>query len=284
MKLEDLEDSINTQRDLGRDMAQVLAHADPGRLYIVQINSVIRELEAFEAAINSSLRETVARWRTATLAAALVLLFVAASTCLIVYRLLLLEAAARQHLHEQMTHDAFHDPLTQLPNRRYFLEELERIIQRARRHNRVVALLFVDLDGFKKVNDTLGHDVGDKVLRQASERFLGVVRESDFLARLGGDEFAVVMEADNRSNAKVLGERLVASLREPSPGATTVEAAVSASIGVAVYPDDAPDSAALLSRADEAMYIAKRHGRGQVASWGPVPCAKTVAVEAAIPA
>lgn len=265
MKLEDLEDSIDAQRTVGRDVAETLAYADNGRRYMVQINEVIGELQALESASNASLQKLVVQRRNATYGAALVLFVLAAVASGVVFRLLRREAAARQLLHEQMTHAAFHDALTLLPNRRYLMEELERSVQRAQRQGRATALLFIDLDGFKLVNDSLGHEAGDAVLKGASERFVKTVRQSDFLARLGGDEFAVVMEADTRASAAALGERLIASIRQPLI-AGHADQLVSASIGIALFPDDARDSSTLLARADQAMYLAKRLGKARVAS------------------
>jgi diguanylate cyclase (GGDEF)-like protein len=264
MKLEDLEDSIEAQRTVGRDVAETLAHADNGRRYMVQINHVIGELQAIEAASNASLQQLVDRRRDATYGAALALFAVASIASIVVFRLLRREARERHRLHERMTHDAFHDALTLLPNRRYFMAELERALLRGERRGAAVAVLFIDLDGFKRVNDTLGHDAGDDVLRRASEAFGHTVRQSDFLARLGGDEFAVVMDADNRASAASLGERLIAAIRTAQ---TDVQAghAVSASVGIAMFPDDAREGSVLLARADEAMYLAKRLGKSRVA-------------------
>jgi len=258
MKLEDLEDSIEAQRVGGPALAETLTQADNGRRYMTQINLVIRELETIEATNNASLRALVASRRNATYGAAGVLFILAVVACAVVHRLLRREAAARQH-------DAFHDALTLLPNRRYLLEELDRSVLRAQRQGRVVALLFIDLDGFKRVNDSLGHEFGDVVLQRASQRFTGAVRQSDFLARLGGDEFAVVMDAASRANAAALAARLIASLRGPLIE-EHADYVVSASIGVAVYPEEASDSATLLARADQAMYLAKRMGKARVAS------------------
>ncbi|WP_161974476.1 diguanylate cyclase domain-containing protein [Piscinibacter terrae] len=265
LKLEDLEDSIQAQRDVGRDVAETLAHADNGRHYMVQINKIIGQLEALEADSNAALQKLVARRRAATYGAALVLFLVASVASVLVWRLLRREAAARQALHERMAHDAFHDALTLLPNRRYLLEELERAVMRARRQHRLAALLFIDLDGFKRVNDSLGHEAGDALLQRVSERFARTVRQSDLLARLGGDEFAVVLDADSRISAAALGERLIEAIRGPLIDGHA-DVLVSASIGIALFPEDAPDSSTLLARADQAMYLAKRLGKSRVAS------------------
>jgi diguanylate cyclase (GGDEF)-like protein len=264
MKLEDLEDSIEAQRTVGRDVAETLAHADNGRRYMVQINHVMGELQAQEAASNESLQQLVDRRRDATFGAALALFAMASIACIVVFRLMRREARERLRLHQQMTHDAFHDALTLLPNRRYFMEELERAVMRAERRAAAVAVLFIDLDGFKRVNDTLGHEAGDALLQHASEAFRRTVRQSDFLARLGGDEFAVVMDAEDRSSAAALGDRLIDAIRATQANAPP-GLAVSASIGIAMFPEDAREGSLLLARADQAMYLAKRQGKSRVA-------------------
>jgi diguanylate cyclase (GGDEF)-like protein len=264
LKIEELEDTLEAQR-ISRDFAEVLASADYGRRYTAQIDKVIRELQAIEATGNASLRELVSRRRAATFAAALALTLLALAACVVVYRLLRREAALRQGLHEQMAHDAFHDALTALPNRRYLIQELERALTRSRRKDGVTALLFIDLDGFKRVNDALGHEVGDEVLRRAGAQFVCTARQSDFVARLGGDEFAVVMEGEGRDSAAALAERLIAALRAPLL-ARHPEYPVSASIGVAVFPHDGTDTSVLLARADQAMYLAKRGGKARAVS------------------
>lgn len=265
MKLEELEDTVQAQQALGREMAQSLAHADYGRRYMARLQSIIGDIKALEARRNAALETTVNSRRQVAYMAAFLLFVVACTSSFVVLRVMRREAAARHRLHLQMEHDAFHDALTLLPNRRYFLEELERAITRARRQQRAVALLFIDLDGFKKVNDSLGHKMGDLLLQHVSKRFRDVVRQSDLLARLGGDEFAVVMDVDERSNAFALAQRMIDVLRDPlleaHPGYL-----VSASVGIALFPDDTDDGTTLLAQADQAMYRAKRQGKARVVS------------------
>lgn len=161
-------------------------------------------------------------------------------------------------------HRATHDDLTDLPNRTLFLDRLDRAIAHASRHDLPVGVLYLDLDGFKDVNDTLGHDAGDRLLRTTSRRLLACAREEDTVARLAGDEFAILLPY-LRSSEDVfrVAERVLEALSEPvslvgqrvrSPG----------SVGVAVFPDDGSTPAELLTAADAAMYRAKAHGGGTV--------------------
>ena len=159
---------------------------------------------------------------------------------------------------EAFRHAALHDALTGLPNRVLLHDRLQQAINAARRHRHLVALLMVDLDDFKQVNDVHGHETGDLVLRQVARRLESSVRVSDTVARLGGDEFAIVLpDASSRAAAEQAAEKIGAALRPPiAVGADAVD--VGGSVGVAFYPDDGEDSDALLNVADLAMYRAKR--------------------------
>lgn len=165
----------------------------------------------------------------------------------------------------QLRHLAHHDPLTDLPNRLLFSSELEHAIRRARRHGQRLALLFIDLDDFKRVNDTLGHLAGDQLLRSVGQRLRDAVRGADAVARLGGDEFTVVLEElASADAARQTARKLREAICQPVQlGAHIIT--VSASIGIALYPDDGGDAEALIDAADAAMYRVK-HDRGPVAS------------------
>lgn len=157
-----------------------------------------------------------------------------------------------------LAHRASHDPLTALPNRAAFDERLGQCIQAARLSGARFALLFVDADNFKGVNDSFGHAAGDAVLVALSDRIKDVLRPGDFAARIGGDEFVVLIDSlDADGDAAALADRIRASVAEPTrlPGGTVYH--VSVSVGVAVYPDDGPDAAALLTTADAGMYADK---------------------------
>ena len=158
---------------------------------------------------------------------------------------------------------AYFDPLTHLPNRRLLLDRLSLAIATAHRHHHQMAVMFLDLDLFKRINDTLGHDVGDQVLIEVAGRLQACLREGDTVARLGGDEFVVLMpELDDPSDAARLAERIILSIKQPLLLAGR-ELQVTTSLGIAIYPVDGPDAEALLKCADTAMYQAKEIGRNR---------------------
>jgi diguanylate cyclase (GGDEF)-like protein len=157
------------------------------------------------------------------------------------------------------------DPLTGLANREVLIERIHRAKGRADREGRPFALLFLDLDGFKRVNDTGGHPAGDRVLHAIARRLVAVVRKADTVARLGGDEFVLLVEALHASaDAAVIARKTLSSLARP----VVIDHrafVVGASIGISVYPDDAHDAGRLLELADAAMYRAKQAGRNRFA-------------------
>jgi diguanylate cyclase (GGDEF)-like protein/PAS domain S-box-containing protein len=159
---------------------------------------------------------------------------------------------------EQLAH---FDSLTHLPNRSLFYDRLGQAISQAKRKRNSIALMYIDLDGFKKVNDLMGHHMGDLLLKQTAERLRLCVRESDTLARLGGDEFTVLLnDAHEREHVEMMAIKIINSLDQPFDleGQT---ARIGASIGIARYPYDAPTSGTLLIVADKAMYAAKAAGK-----------------------
>ncbi len=168
----------------------------------------------------------------------------------------------RKRVEQALEHQALHDMVTDLPNRTLLRDRLRQAVLAARRRNTQVALLFIDLDRFKELNDTFGHQAGDTVLREVGERFVDAVRASDTVARLGGDEFAVLIPlAADREEAVMVARRVLASLQEPF----TIEgesAFIEASIGVVLCPEHGEDVQTLMRRADVAMYAAKRAGSG----------------------
>ena len=173
-----------------------------------------------------------------------------------------LSAALERHRsRERLTYLARFDGLTGLPNRGLLFDRLERVLEVARSQGTRVALLYLDLDRFKLVNDTLGHEAGDHVLVQAAHRMLACLRASDTVARLAGDEFAVLLTGlDAQADAEVVGRKVLAQLARPFE-VQGQEVFISASIGVAVYPDHGLDPADLVRCADLAMYFAKNTGR-----------------------
>jgi diguanylate cyclase (GGDEF)-like protein len=162
----------------------------------------------------------------------------------------------------QLAFEATHDALTGLPNRRYIYDHLGHAIDLASRHKLRLALMVIDLDGFKKVNDTLGHNAGDAVLKEVANRFKRTARTSDFVVRTGGDEFALVAEnIEQISSLEHLAQRLVDGLAEPIVIDDQSKVVISCSIGIAIYPDHATGLDALFAVADEAMYVAKAGGK-----------------------
>ncbi|MGZ5651329.1 MAG: diguanylate cyclase domain-containing protein, partial [Usitatibacter sp.] len=167
------------------------------------------------------------------------------------------DVTARVDAEEQLQQAAVLDALTGLPNRNSLAARLENAILRVNRTGERLALLFIDLDRFKKVNDTHGHAAGDDVLRQAAARIRACVREIDTVARLGGDEFVVLLEADVHPDTPgIIGERIREAFGSPFVW-KAAEVRCGASVGVSLYPDHARDPASLLQSADEAMYRVK---------------------------
>ncbi len=167
-----------------------------------------------------------------------------------------------------LSHRALHDPLTGLPNRVLLLDRLEAALARLSRHQSSLAVLYLDLDRFKTVNDNLGHDVGDRLLQIVGQRLQQTLRPSDSVARLGGDEFAAILaDLHDPSEAMQVAERLLAVIAEPVDfdGDTLV---TTVSIGIAGATDDGASAGELLRRADFAMYTAKDRGRARVETYG----------------
>jgi len=168
-----------------------------------------------------------------------------------------------QSENQSLAHQASHDSLTGLPNRAFFEGRLSRSVRNAARQQDHLALLFLDSDRFKQINDTLGHAVGDEVLISVADRVRAQLREHDLVARLGGDEFAVLLTPlQSRKDAEHIAEKIVASMKLPVQLDSGRSIATSLSVGIAYYPDDGADPASLLNAADAAMYQAKRKRRG----------------------
>ncbi len=156
---------------------------------------------------------------------------------------------------------AFYDHLTGLANRRLLIEQLTQVIRQSARDKHAAALLYLDLDDFKRVNDSLGHEAGDRLLKNISDRLTSIVRESDIVARLGGDEFAVLLiDAKSLRDVSRIAEKLIEQIEKPVP-LDNKEFIVSTSVGITMIPTDGHDATTLLSNADIAMYAAKRAGK-----------------------
>jgi diguanylate cyclase (GGDEF)-like protein/PAS domain S-box-containing protein len=184
-----------------------------------------------------------------------------------VLRITLTDISQRKAREEEITRLAYYDPLTGLPNRRLMKDRLHQAQALSARSGREGAVMFIDLDNFKRINDTLGHDKGDQLLQQVAQRLTNCVREGDTVARLGGDEFVVMLAADlsnapaeAAAQAKAVGEKILAALARPY-GIAGNERVGSASIGVVLFRDHVSSVDELLTRADQAMYQAKAAGR-----------------------
>lgn len=189
-------------------------------------------------------------------------------------RALQAEVAERRRLEELARHQAGHDVLARLPNRLLFMDRVDQAVLRARRQGHRFSLLYIDLDGFKPVNDELGHAAGDYTLIEIARRLRHCMRESDTCARIGGDEFAVVLDTAEAGDALRIGQKLCQTIAQPievpREGREPARIGLGASIGVAVFPEHTDPQAAdttlieaLIHAADEAMYRAKRGGKNR---------------------
>lgn len=172
-----------------------------------------------------------------------------------------IDTSAIRASQEQLHHLAHHDNLTGLPNRLLLKDRLDQSFKRARREKCQVAVLFLDLDEFKKINDTLGHKVGDEVLKQAARRIQALLRKEDTVARLGGDEFVILLDRlDRAEDASLVARKVLSTLRQPFTIANR-ELYIGVSIGISIFPQDGEDSDKLVRNADIAMYRAKQLGK-----------------------
>lgn len=169
-------------------------------------------------------------------------------------------AVERMRLYQRLHHASHHDQLTDLPNRRLFYDRLENALARVKRNRGRMSLLYLDLDRFKEINDTLGHAAGDVLLQEIARRLRRCVRDSDTVARLGGDEFVVLLESAGQvADAAAVADKIRDALSQPVQiGLQQVR--IVPSIGIALYPEHGSSGEALMSRADEAMYAVKRGG------------------------
>lgn len=214
----------------------------------------------------ATLDSVQAKQQSETAYTGLVLLVVLLGLCWVV----LLKRRNRSDLaraNDRLQHQAYHDPLTGLPNRTLLMNRLTEVMSHARQTNGTVTAVLVDLDGFKKVNDTLGHQGGDELLQRVAERLRGCVLRQDMVARLGGDEFAIVLPGGTAEHGSAVARRVLDALHRPI-GAAGQETRTGASVGVAEL-DGHHTADELLVDADMAMYAAKRAGRGRMLLFEP---------------
>ena len=265
LKLAEIQHTIEVRRSEGFEEALKIVNSDIGAVEMrdirVNIEAIQRQLQARKAAelTRSAQRSSNTLLGMVFGGIVVALLSVAA------YLVIAWELRERRQIAVRVEAQANQDALTHLPNRRFFVQWLGFNLAQAKRDGADLALMFIDLDGFKAVNDRYGHDAGDALLVQIARRFRATLRESDLLARVGGDEFALI--APNAKDGREMGQlaqRLLNALSDASAPKLAGEP-VSASIGIAFYPDDAEDLQGLVAAADAAMYAAKRAGKNRFA-------------------
>ncbi len=165
---------------------------------------------------------------------------------------------------ENLIYLAYHDALTGLKNRKAFYEQLQDAIYHAKRYGTELALIYIDIDKFKKVNDTLGHEIGDVLLLEIRDRLQNTLRKTDFVSRIGGDEFVVLVDNPHNFHPAAIAEKIVKSLSEPYDLKGNIIDYISSSVGISVFPTDAVDIDSLVKKADQAMYMAKEKRNGYV--------------------
>jgi diguanylate cyclase (GGDEF)-like protein len=262
-KLAELADGIRLRSTVGQHAAIAVLRSGVGRANMNELRSTLQgEIER----ANTRRGEIVRQISATVQSASYLLVGVSLAVLLIVgyaVRQLLRFFSANARLTQLLNEQATHDPLTGLPNRRMLLQWLEKMLAQAARAKTRAAVFFIDLDGFKKVNDERGHEVGDAVLRVAAARFGKIMRTADILARVGGDEFVAVLTNNPlKSDLRLVAQRLIDGLAESLADGVPANA-VSASIGIAIYPEHGQGQEALLAAADHAMYQAKQAGKRQ---------------------
>ncbi|MDQ6963298.1 MAG: diguanylate cyclase [Mariprofundales bacterium] len=179
-----------------------------------------------------------------------------------------LDISAQKKVEDQLRHRAHHDALTELPNRVLLADRITSSLSHAKRYSYKVGILFIDIDGFKPINDTYGHDAGDELLQQIATRLLQCIRDSDTVARVGGDEFVLLLESKSQQDLLNVADKVLKAIRQPFILQAT-SCQVGASIGISIYPEDGDQHDLLLKQADSAMYHAKKSGKNRIALFNP---------------
>jgi len=263
-----IESSIQIQLNAGSYASHLTLSKDHGRMVMDQIRAELQKADdelqnrnrQIELQIDRSLREAIY--------GSVMLVIVVTSVLWMGYQStskLFEQIINTQKIADELGHQAAYDTLTNIPNRRGFDEHLRRVFALSERGHEEFAVLYMDLDGFKAINDKFGHDAGDEALIEVTRRFTNVMREADFLARLGGDEFAAIIQKyKNSAELEALASRMIHSLEPPINLVGGHEASIGVSIGVACYPANGNSVDLLVSAADSAMYRAKASGKNKV--------------------
>ena len=264
-KLAVLQQTITLMKTQGLPSALNLVESGRGKVVMDDLRTVIAEMEIAENKLLMKRSQLLERNELLALSAQLIgFVLIILIGVFVMFRVRFLHSM-RTGAEEQLTHMANHDALTGLATRRLGMEYISFALATADRNKSKAAVLFIDLDGFKVVNDKLGHEAGDAVLVGVAERLLNCVREIDAVVRIGGDEFIVVLnDIHNRDNAALIAQKLIAALAQSFTfGDKNVT--IGASIGIALYPDHEQDPEALLKRADDAMYEIKNQEKNNFA-------------------
>lgn len=267
-KFAELDLTIRLRQTKGLEDALKVVASDEGRDYMVEVRKRVQDLKADEKRTLALLGERTAKTVSYYQYSVGLFLLSLMLAILSLYSFMQTDATQKRKALERLTHDATHDSLTDLANRNLFISILNYSIPTAQRSQGMLGVLFIDLDGFKAVNDTYGHDVGDEVLRKVAMRLARACRESDVVARIGGDEFLILVPSVLKQDhlGKFAGH-LTDALSAPIY-VNHLEIHIGASIGIAVYPDDTQSALGLVKAADAAMYKAKKAGKGQYRFFG----------------
>lgn len=261
--------SLGHRFETARDVLtqQAIPAQDAVLRILSQLDDLTRQAASQALREATQAHDTARRWMIVLSALALLLgLLIASMVVRMTHRI----GLERERL-------ATHDALTGLPNRTLLLDRLEQAILRARRQRNRVGVLFLDLDGFKAVNDSLGHAAGDEVLRLMAERLRQVVRANDIIARLGGDEFVIgLVDAGHQEQIEQVSRKLLHAVCQPLALAGE-DIRLSCSVGACIYPEDGKDAKGLLRCADFAMYAAKKAGKNQIRHFSHEVCPEALA-------
>ncbi len=264
-KFEELGRVIRVRDTEGKAAAEAIVMDDSGSNLMAIIRDTTTEAVRDEMLRSQNLVARAEDMRSRVLIAQGGALFFAGVLGVFGFRSIRRREEDRHRRTHELILEARYDAVTDLPNRRQFDEELQRCVSRAARTHETPAVFFIDLDGFKRINDELGHDRGDQLLKAVGQVLAGTVRKGDFVARLSGDEFAVIMDLATRDTAKQLATRLIDSVsQELLPGYPAHR--VSCSIGISIFGIDTWEAEELVKLADTAMYAAKKSGKAK-ATW-----------------
>ena len=262
LRFQSFGERLEIRRQGGWDALKAMPYDGRARVDMDRITATLRAMVDDESRLltaRRAMREATIHtlWNSI---ASLILLGIGMLSCL--WRLMFAEVQLRRAAEERAREQAYHDGLTGLPNRRKLREYFGQALSGARRHGDQMAILFVDLDGFKHINDRRGHAAGDALLTEVAQRLGAVVRREDIVARVGGDEFVIVLQRLTRaSDPSRMAERVIASLALPY--AADGDLSITASVGIAIYPDHGHTWGALSTSADGALYAAKRGGKNK---------------------